>query len=356
MTDKSTRLPRSVPEAQGLASDAVLSFIAAADRETPGLHSVMVLRHGHVVAEGWWAPHGPSIPHVLYSLSKSFTSTAIGLVAAEGYLTVDNAVISFFPEESPNEISANLAAMRVKDLLTMTTGHDQDPTGRVRNEPDGNWAQRFLALPVEHAPGSHFAYNSAATYMLSAIVQKITGQTLLDYLSPLLFAPLGIANPTWDSSPQGVNTGGWGLSITTEDIACFGQLYLQQGEWRGEQLVPAAWVAEATSKQVSNGSDPENDWNQGYGYQFWRCTHNSYRGDGAFGQFCIVMPDADAVVAITAKVSDLGAVLRLVWKYLLAEMQSSPLPAAPDKHNQLLERLSRLVVRDENGSAREPLA
>ena len=132
--------------------------------------------------------------------------------------------------------------------------------------------------------------------MLSAIVQKATGKTVLDYLKPRLFDPLGIEHPTWETSPQGISAGGFGLSIRTEEIARFGQLYLQHGKWDGKQLVPADWVAAATSLQTSNGSNPLSDWDQGYCYQFWRCTHGAYRGDGAFGQYCIVMPEQDAVV------------------------------------------------------------
>ena len=138
--------------------------------------------------------------------------------------------------------------------------------------------------------------------MLSAIVQKATGQTVLDYLQPRLFEPLGIEQPTWETSPQGISTGGYGLSIRTEDIAKFGQLYLQKGKWQGKQLVPASWVEAATARQTSNGSNPNSDWDQGYGYQFWRCRHGAYRGDGAFGQYCIVLPEQDAVIAITSGV------------------------------------------------------
>ncbi|MBW7461807.1 serine hydrolase, partial [Paenibacillus sepulcri] len=152
-----------------------------------------------------------------------------------------------------------------------------------------------LAAPVEHEPGTHFVYNSGATYMLSAILQKVTGQTLLEYLQPRLIEPLGIKGAAWDVCPRGINVGGWGLNVTTEDIARFGQLYLQKGMWNGQRLLTEEWIAEATSSQISNGDGGVNDWAQGYGYQFWRCRHGVYRGDGAFGQFCIVMPEQDAV-------------------------------------------------------------
>jgi len=187
--------------------------------------------------------------------------------------------------------------------------------------------------------------NTPGSYMLSAIVQKVTGQTVLDYLRPRLFEPLGIENPEWGSSPQGVTFGGWGLKIRTEDIAKFGQLYLQQGKWHGKQLVPAAWVEQATAKQVSNGSDPTKDWDQGYGFQFWRCRHHAYRGDGANGQFCIVLPEQDAVIAITADTRDMQAELNVVWDKLLPALHAKRLPANKPKQARLQQTLANLRVR-----------
>ncbi len=187
--------------------------------------------------------------------------------------------------------------------------------------------------------------------MLSAIVQKATGQTVLEYLRPRLFEPLGIEHPTWETSPEGISTGGYGLSIRTEDIARFGQLYLQKGQWQGKQLVPAAWVDAATARQTSNGSSPNSDWDQGYGYQFWRCRHNIYRGDGAFGQYCIVLPEQEAVIAITSGVKDMQAVLNLVWDNLLPAFKPSPL--APDEatRTKLEQTLKNLSLRPQEGSA-----
>jgi CubicO group peptidase (beta-lactamase class C family) len=283
-------LPRSNPESQGVDPAAVLGFVEATDARIDSLHSFMLVRHGHVVAEGWWAPYNPQSPHMLFSLSKSFTSTAVGLAIAEGKLSLDDPVLKFFPDDAPANPSSNLKSMRVSDLLRMSTGQQTEP-GRPANVP---WTRAFLAHPVPFKPGTHFLYNTSGTYMQSAIVQKVTGQTVLEYLQPRLFEPLGIVHPTWEMSPQGISTGGYGLSIRTEDIAKFGQLYLQKGQWEGKQLVPKSWVAAATARQTSNGSSPTSDWDQGYGYQFWRCRHGGYRGDGAFGQYCIVLPKEDA--------------------------------------------------------------
>ena len=339
-------LPRSSPERQGISSSDILAFIEAADKEIDQLHSFMLVRHGHVVAEGWWSPYDAQTPHVLYSLSKSFTSTAVGLVIAEGKLSLDDEVFKFFPEDAPAEPSANLKAMRVRDLLRMNTGHQTEPQF-FRDEPGTNltWTKKFFAHPVPFKPGTHFLYNSPATYLLSAIVQKVTGQTVLDYLRPRLLDPLGFENPNWVASPQGITAGAYGFFARTEEIARFGQLYLQKGQWKGRQLVPADWVAQATTMQTSNGSSPRSDWEQGYGFQFWRSRHNSYRGDGAFGQYCLVIPELDAVVAITSGVRNMQAVMELVWNKLLPAMKPKSLSEDAAARRKLETRLAGLTVR-----------
>ncbi|WP_395143997.1 serine hydrolase domain-containing protein [Armatimonas sp.] len=311
-----TALPRSTPEAQGVSSSGIAGFLAHCENAGLELHSVMLLRHGRVIAETWWHPYAPEKPHMLFSLSKSFTATAVGLAVGEGRLHLDDKVISFFPESTPETLSENLAAMRVQDLLTMSTGHAVEPMTGLRSETN-NWVASFLAAEVPHTPGTHFLYNSLATYMLSAILHKLTGERLLSYLTPRLFVPLGIESPTWEQCPLGIDAGGWGLSVRTEAIAKFGQLYLSDGLWNGVRLLPEGWVHTATQKHISNGDDPASDWAQGYGFQFWRCQHGAYRGDGAFGQYCVVFPEQDAVLAITSGVKNMQEVLNQVWKHIL---------------------------------------
>lgn len=365
-------LPRCLPEEAGVDPAGILAFVEAtdrisardaggngkSDRTPPGLHSLMLLRHGKVVAEGWWHPYAARHPHMLYSLSKSFTSTAVGLAISDGLLSTEDTVTSFFPDRAPAAISDNLAAMKVRHLLTMSAGHERDATGPTVIAPDGDWARAFLGLPVPKEPGSLFVYNSAATYMLSAIVQKRTGKTVLDFLTPRLFRPLGFDHPTWATCPKGINTGGWGLSIRTEEIARFGQLYLQGGMWKGARLLPEAWVAEATTKKIANGNDPNSDWAQGYCYQFWRCRHGAFRGDGAFGQYCVVMPEQDAVVAITSGLGDMQSVLNLVWEYLLPAMHpdSSAAKGESPSDAALRARLRGLALPAPTGSSRSDTA
>ena len=350
-------LPRSTPEAQGISASALQAFVEAADSQVDTMNSLMVLRHGQVVAEGWWTPYDADTPHVLYSLTKSFTSTAVGLAAAEGKLSIDDSLLSFFPDQAPTAPSANLRAMRLRDLLRMSTGQHAEDVEKFAPGPQENWTKAFFAIPVAHKPGTHFFYNSPGSYMLSASVQKATGQTAHDFLMSRLFEPLGIANPLWKESPQGVSIGSYGLNLRTEDIARFGQLYLQKGKWEGRQLVPADWVEQATSLQTANGSDPQSEWEQGYGFQFWRCRYGFYRGDGAFGQFCIVMPQYDAVVVITSGSRDMQSVMNLVWDHIVPALKPSALPEnqkADELLNQRLKGLSIHLVKSRSSITPNP--
>jgi CubicO group peptidase (beta-lactamase class C family) len=340
-------LPRSTPEAQGVSSQAICEFVESADKINT-LHSFMIVRHGQVIAEGWWKPETADKPHILASLSKSFNSTAVGLAIQEGKLSLDDPVLKFFPADAPADVSDNLKAMTVRDLLTMTGGHDTEPKS-VGGAPS---VKQFLAHPVPHKPGTHFQYNTMGAYTLSAIVTKATGQTTLEFLKPRLFEPLGIENPEWAASPEGNSLGGYGLKLRTEDIAKFGQLYLQKGNWHGRQLIPQTWVEQATSKQVPNDQESHSkmgvDWQQGYGFQFWRCTHHAFRGDGAAGQLCVVIPDKDAVIAITADTGNMQGELNVIWDHLLPALQAEALPedaAGQEKLKQLVATLEAHPVK-----------
>ncbi|HWA27261.1 MAG TPA: serine hydrolase [Lacunisphaera sp.] len=353
----STSLPRATPESQGIASSGIEALIDEADAKQFGVHGIMILRHGKVVAEGWWTPYSAEETHTLFSLSKSFTSTAIGLLQSEGRLNIHDKLVSFFPEDVPADASDNLKNMRLRDLLMMSTGQQKEDVDQINmNAADKSGTKQFLAAPVKQKPGTLFYYNSPATNMLSATVQKVTGQTLRDYLMPRIFEPLGIADPEWRVLPQGFNDGAGGLALRTEDVAKFGQLLLQRGEWNGRRLVPADWIDLATSRQASNGSAPDGDWDQGYGFQFWRCVPGFYRGDGAFGQFCIVMPQYDTVVAINSGTSDMGGVMKMVWSKLLPELRAAAIPENPEAQAKLRARLGGLSIPVPAGAAASPLA
>ncbi|SMD44757.1 CubicO group peptidase, beta-lactamase class C family [Aquiflexum balticum DSM 16537] len=322
-------LPRSDPEKEKINPQSISEYLQAVKSENQDLHSLMILRNGKVVYEQWFGENAANKTHVMYSVSKTFTSTAIGFALQEGLLNLTDKVISFFPDKLPKEIGPNLQELEIRHLLTMTVGHDVDPTGVLREKSkDLDWVEGFLAFPMEHQPGEQFVYNSLATYMLSAIITNVTGQRILDYLQPRLFRPLGIVGATWDVSPQGIQFGGWGLKVKTEDMAKLGLFYLQKGQWNDKQLLPDSWFDEATIAQVQSlpaGVKKENlkvnaqdsDWLQGYGYQLWRSRHNSYRADGLNGQFILILPEKNAVIVTTAKIPNMQEELNLIWEHLL---------------------------------------
>lgn len=344
-------LPRCRPEEVGIPSEAIERMLDAG--QGIELHSVMILRHGQVAAEGWWAPYRAETPQLLYSLSKSFTATAVGFALAERRLSLDDPVAAFFPDDLPPAPSPHLRALKVRHLLTMSVGHALDDRSDLLAEPSGNWPRAFLARPFRYAPGKRFLYSSSATYMLSAIVHRLTGERLIEYLTPRLFRPLGIEPGTWDTDPQGVNVGGWGLRLRTEDVARFGLLYLQNGQWEGRQILPPGWVEHATAKQIDTRQNLTPDWKQGYGFKFWRCQHGAYRADGAFGQFCVIHPELDLVVAITARADEMQEVLDPLWEHLLPALRSSPLPPSPAA-DRLSHRLANLTLTGPVGSLEPP--
>jgi CubicO group peptidase (beta-lactamase class C family) len=350
-----TSLPRSTPEREGVDSAALLGFVEALDNKIHSVHGLMLVRHGKVVAEGWWAPYSAEEPHILYSVSKSLTGTAVGMAQAEGLLNVDELVVSHFPELVPGK-PEQMKNMRIRDLLRMTTGHQSDSNPIIKANRDGAWTRAFFETEVPHEPGTHFVYNSGASYMLSAIVQKASRLNLVEYLGPRLFTPLGIDLPLWGKSPEGVTLGDGGLTLRTEDLAKFGLLYLQKGLWQGQRLLPEAWVEESTARQTSTGSNPDNPWDYGYGYQFWQNKGGGYRADGAFGQFCIVLPEQDAVLVITSGTSDMKGVMDAVYDELSPAFHERALPDNRVLSDQLQKKLAGLSLPVQSGTSSAALA
>ncbi|GIE95508.1 serine hydrolase domain-containing protein [Paractinoplanes rishiriensis] len=319
-------LPRSTPAEQGVDATGITAFVdALAGTPEVELHSLMVLRHGHVVAEQWWRPYAPDRPHLLYSLSKSFASTALGFAVAEGLVDLDATVLSYFPRFDKKIKDPKSRSIRVRDVAAMASGHTGETIDEAFAAGRGDPLLGFLRLPPEHEPGSVFAYNQPCTHALSAIIQQVTGDTLTAFLRTRLFQPLGIERYGWSPDRQGRDLGFTGLFTTTEAVAKLGQLYLDEGRWQGRKLLPAEWVAEATRAHVATaGDDP--DWRAGYGFQFWR-NREGYRGDGAFGQLMVVLPEADAVVAITSQSHDIPAVMDALFDHLRPALTAGSGPA-----------------------------
>lgn len=313
------RLPRADLARTGIdTSEYHKVIIAVTSRPTDELHSLMVVKGGEVIYERYQPGFDAQSLKVLWSASKSFTSTAIGLAIGDGKLRLDDKVVSFFtPEELPDTLSDWLQQMTVEDLLKMSSGFKQDHVGRCCSGEDFDWAKTILATEQFFEPGTLFSYNSMNSYLLSAIFSRATGEDVSTCLKRRVFAPLGIREDVWTYSPQGIFAGGWGLFLSTESLAKMGLLYARDGVWKGRRILPEGWAAQVGAPQILQdpaGRNPENDWAAGYGYHFWTCRHG-FRMDGAHGQLVIILPEKDAVIVLTG-FTDAPTEMNAVWQYI----------------------------------------
>ncbi|ROQ07608.1 MULTISPECIES: serine hydrolase [unclassified Curtobacterium] len=338
--------PRTTPSALDIDARGVLAFVDALE-STPGVepHSLMLLRHGQVAAEGWWQPYAADRVHLLYSLSKSFTAAAVGIAVREGLIDLDATALSYFPELDDEITDERSRRIRVRHLLAMASGHREDAIDRARELDRMDVVRGFLLLPPDEEPGSLFTYNQPCTYTLAAIVRRVSGGSLVDYLRPRLLDPLGIDDLAWRRDESGGELGFSGCYTTTSAVAALGQLYLQRGVWEGERILDEDWVAAATRKQIDNLDEENPDWSQGYGFQFWMARHG-FRGDGAYGQFCVVLPEQDVVLAITGQSLDMQAVLDAAWQHLLPAVDR---PADTGADTALEARLASLGLPPVSG-------
>ena len=337
-----------------MPSEAILKFIDGCEKtfdagDLGAMHGFVIVRHGKVIAEGSWKPFDTlNETHMLYSHSKSFTSSAIGLLADRGKIDLDERIVDIFSNEVPAKVSENLAQLRVRDLLTMNVGKKDH---LLRD--GGDWVKEFLSKDFFRKPGTGFKYDSDATYMLAAIVEKKSGMKMMDYLQKNMFDQIGITKAWTTCSPQGIPCGGWGMNMTTRELARFGQLYLNRGDWDGKRVLSSDWVSLATTRQTWSGWQnvgvkalgEGTDWEQGYGFQFWRCRHGAYRADGAGGQYTVVIPEKDMVVSAHAGLGDFPKELDLIWDNLLPVLKDAPLAENPSAQKKLADRLAKLAIK-----------
>ncbi len=345
-------LPHSAPSAQGVDAAGLLAFLAAVREHDLGLHGVMVARHGHVIAQGWVRPYAADRAQLVYSLSKTLTATAVGLLVQEGRLGLDDLVLDHLPEVDREGLDDHWSRVRVRHCLSMTVGHETDAWAQVVDRSDvsgaqggDDWVVRALATRPTAEPGTVFAYNQVATYLLSVIVARLGGG-VREVLRPRVLDPLGIGEVLWHTDPQGRELGFSGAHLRTGDVLALAQLYLDGGVWQGERLLAEAWVAEATVAFGPLNEDPGAgaDWRRGYGYSFWM-QQVGFRGDGAYGQFLIVLPEHDVAIAITSEHERMQTMLDLLWEHLVPAVGR----AGSESDDVALERAL-------DGLALEPLA
>lgn len=340
------QLERVTPESVGIHSPAIVNLLDKLEKLGVEMHSLMLLRHGRVCAEGWWRPYAPETPHIMFSFSKSLTSTAIGFAEQEGILSLEERLVDIFPDKLPERPSENLQKATVWSLLTMSCGHETEIPNLGLGNPD--WIAAFLSHPFVFKPGSKFHYNTAGTNMLCAVLKRKTGQNVSEFLRTRLFQPLGMSDIQCQKLPDGIDCGGAGFFLTTEDMARFMQFVSQKGVWDGKQLLNEGWFDRATSRQADTDNETGNwklDWGQGYGFQFWRCIPEGiYRGDGAFGQFGVVFSKQDAVLIITSASLRTQELLTAVWETLLPGMAAGTLPENRMENHILNHRLKSLML------------
>jgi CubicO group peptidase (beta-lactamase class C family) len=337
-------LPRTSPFVAGVHAKSLSALLDRLEEEAIECHSLMVVRHGHVVAEGWWAPYSADRPHLLYSLTKSFVSVAVGIVVEDGRMDLGDRVVDVLADRVPESVPARVKELTVHHLLSMSTGHSEDVLEAAWTLEPQDLVRGFLRMAPEAQVGSRHAYNNPTSFVLARMVERVTGQDLPQFLDQRLFRPLGISGAEWDLVGNGLTFGFHGLYLTTEAVAAFGQLLLQGGRWRDRQLLSQQWVELATRRHVETLQFEDNsrapDWLEGYGYHFWRSRYG-YRGDGAMGQMCLVLPDVDVVVAITAATTRMQSLLDAVWDCLLPSLNQH---ASQEDDHVLADRLGRLAV------------
>ena len=344
-------LPRSTPAAAGVSSRSIAALLDRLAAESVELHSLMIVRHGHVVAEGWWAPYSAGRPHLLYSLTKSFTSIAAGLAIADGLLAPDDRVVDVLPDHVPAGIGEQGRRITVHHLLTMTAGHPADSLTEAWQLEPGDLVKGFLRVPFTEPEGTRHTYDNAATGVLARMVERVTGRGLPELLDDRLFEPMGVDHATWDRVASGAAFGFHGLHLTTEAVAAFGELLLRGGRWGDRQLVPEAWVRLATARHIATRPSEVGaggaDWLRGYGYQFWMSRHG-YFGNGAYGQQCVVVPEHDLVIAVTAATIQEQRMFDALWECLLPGIGHGR--SARDDEI-LADRLRRLSLAPSRGAA-----
>ncbi|MCH5321768.1 MAG: serine hydrolase [Eubacterium sp.] len=338
------QLEHTTPEAVGVDSKVITAFLNEINEKGLGLQSFTVVRHDKVCAQGFFKPYSADIPHVLYSMSKSVTSTAIGFAVSEGLINLNDRVADYFPEYTMSKRPFN-RMLTIRMLLTM---HSDKLITVLDEKGQKDWVANFLNATFMLPPNSKFNYISENTFMLSAIISKVTGMSVLDYLYPRMFEPLGIEKPFWETDGEGNSAGGWGLYMKSEDLAKFFLPYIHGGKWiDGTQLIPEIWVKEATRKQVNSVRDGFIDYMEGYGYQFWKNPiANSFRADGLFGQRCFMFPDYGALVVLNCGEAEDYKVMKVFWKYFPNCFGYEPLPENKEAYDEMLSTIDNCHVED----------
>lgn len=351
--------PASSPESVGVPSRAVLRFLDRLDSERVPMHGFLLVRRGRIAAEGYWAPFAAESRHRMYSVSKSFVSLAVGLMIDEGRFSLDDRVAELLPDKVPDDAHPWAAhrwarAATVRHLLTMATQNSK--TSYTPADPD--WARTFFAVEPSHPPGTVFNYDTAATVVLTTIVERLAGSTFLDYLRARLLDAIGFSPDAWCvETPEGTSWGGSGVICTLRDMAKVAYVCMHDGRWGDRQLLPEWYVREATARQIDNTIIHGK---HGYGYQIWRLAENGFGFVGMGSQLAYCFPDRDFVFSCTADTQGIGptgaGVVDAMWDEIYAGLSDEPIPEDPDAAAELASRIGDLRLLPRAGAASSSVA
>lgn len=353
MANSKALLRASTPQSVGVSAKVVNDFLAEAKNRGLEYHSLIVIRNSKVALEWYNAPYDKDTAHMVYSVSKSFTSTAVGFAISEGLISLDDKLLDFFPDYTPEKPDKRFDKVTIRNLLRMSAG--KQPS-LLSDKTKIDWIENYINAPWSFEPGEKFLYVNENIFMLSAIINRVTGMCMRDYLQPRLFEPLGIDYPVWETDRNGIEAGGWGLYIKTEDLAKLMLCYLKGGKYKGKQVIPAEWAKEATSVQIDNSYNrPGTDASAGYGYCFWQNKNGGYRADGMFSQFGIVFPEHNAVVVCTASIPVEQDGLDCIWDFFPKAFEEAdeetdfeaeaPAPPACSEHPAREEEISNRYIK-----------
>jgi CubicO group peptidase (beta-lactamase class C family) len=337
-------LPTATPESQGLSSGAILNFIEEIEREHIELQSLILLRHNRIIADGYWSPFAMDKTHRMFSAAKAVVGVATLFAIQEGLLKLNDKVMDLFLDKISANPSENLKALTFYHLLSMTSGHARDPFAEMLSE-GADRAAIFFEQEFVYEPGTHFLYDNGVPDILGMTIYRLTGKTVLDYLQPRLFEPLGMHSfhARTENSLNELFT----LCCSTADLFRLTRFYYQGGRWEGKQLLKEKLARMACSYLVASLQYPEPpavayDTKFGYGFQIWRNSVGGFRIDGGRGQFGIGIPEMDLIACMNANEGDQNIIPVMFWKHITNRLYARPLKENSTLYHRLQVKLESL--------------
>ena len=341
------------PEKMGISSENITKLLEGLKKEDLAMHSVVIMRHGEIVAEAYAEPFDADSLHRMYSVSKSFVAMAIGVLEAEGKISINDTIDNYFPDYVTEDTDERISGCKIVDLLRMASPFKTGSTYDGKN--DMNWVETFFTAKATKAPGTEYYYDTSATYILGVIVERVTGMNFLEYLKEKALLEIGFSEDAWCvKSPEGYAWGGSGVMCTSRDLAAFANLVMNEGEYNGKQLLPADYIKAATTKQMDTSIEGNSDyWGKGYGYQIWINPYGfAFMGMGNQHAYCI--PELDLVFVCTADnqgnedKSD-GVIYSLMEQYIIKGISDEPLPENPEAFAKLTQAIKAMALPHQTG-------